>query len=118
MIVYFYSSQRNERNQFIKEVPDALYEIRIHRGSDAEFIIYENAGDTDDYEKGAFVRISLSWVESLDQLTIDDRQGSFPELIEKRQYKLIFISSQGQETTSVLYTGNKIQVVAENSSKI
>ncbi|CAF2374675.1 unnamed protein product [Rotaria sp. Silwood2] len=98
--------------QYVNEVPDAAYEIRIYRGDDANFMIYEDAGDTYDYEQGAFAFINLSWLENLAQLTIHDRQGSFPELITERQYNIIFISERGREIKTVLYTGKEIQVYA------
>ena len=96
--------------QYVNEVPNAPYEIRIYRGADTNFTIYEDAGDTYDYEKGAFALINLSWLENAGQLTIHDRQGSFPELVKERQYNIIFISNQDRETKSVDYTGKEIQV--------
>jgi alpha-D-xyloside xylohydrolase len=104
--------------QYVNEVPSAPYEIRIYRGEDSNFTIYEDAGDTYDYEQGAFALINLSWIENSGQLTIHDRQGAFPELIKERQYNIIFISKQGRETKNVVYTGQQIQVSAiENNSK-
>ncbi len=88
----------------------APYEIRVYRGADTSFTIYEDAGDSYDYEQGAYALIALSWVESAGQLTIHDRQGSFPELVKERQYNVVFISNQGRETKSVTYKGKEIQV--------
>jgi alpha-D-xyloside xylohydrolase len=98
--------------QYVNEIPNAPYEIRIYRGNDTTFTIDEDAGDTYDYEQGAFALINLSWIENLGQLTIHDRQGSFPELVEERQYDIIFISKQGRETKTVLYQGKEILVSA------
>ena len=101
--------------QYVNEVPDAPYEVRIYRGGDGTFTIYEDAGDTYEYESGAFALINLSWNESAAQLTIRDRQGSFAELVNERQYNVIFISKQGRETKSVQYTGKEIQVSASKT---
>lgn len=98
--------------QYVDEIPSAPYEIRIYRGQDGDFTIYEDAGDTYDYEQDAFVLIHLLWVEKLGQLTIFDRKGSFPELVLERQYNIIFISKQGRETKTVLYSGKQIQISA------
>jgi alpha-D-xyloside xylohydrolase len=95
-------------------VPSAPYETRIYRGPDTTFMIYEDAGDTYDYEKGAFALISLSWFEDVGQLTIHHRQSTFPELVNERQYNIIFISKQGRQMKSVLYTGKDIQITASN----
>ena len=96
--------------QYVNEIPQAPYQIRIYRGKDSSFTIYEDAGDTYDYEQGKFVLINLSWVESLGQLIIEDRQGNFPELINEREYEFIFISKQGRETKSVHYSGKRIEI--------
>ncbi|CAF3377983.1 unnamed protein product [Rotaria sp. Silwood1] len=98
--------------QYVNEVPSAAYEIRIYRGDDTNFTIYEDAGDKYDYEQGSFALIYLSWLETLGQLTIHERQGFFPELIAERQYNIIFISKQGRETKTVLYTGKEVQISA------
>lgn len=96
--------------QYVNEIPDAPYEIRIYRGSDSNFTIYEDAGDTYDYEQGAFALINLSWIENSGQLTIHDCQGSFPELVKERKYNIIFISKQYRKIKSVDYIGKDIQI--------
>ena len=98
--------------QYVDQIPQSPYQIRIYRGADGSFTIYEDAGDTYDYEQGNFALINLSWMESIGQLTIDNRQGNFPEIVQERQYDLIFISKQGRQTKSVIYTGKQIQISA------
>ncbi len=39
--------------QFVDQVPNAAYEIRVYRGADVEFTLYEDAGDGYEYENGA-----------------------------------------------------------------
>jgi alpha-D-xyloside xylohydrolase len=102
--------------QYVNEVPNAPYEIRVYRGADSNFIIYEDSGDSYDYEQGNFSLVNLSWIENTGQLTIADRDGSFPELVKERQYNIIFISKQGRQTKSVVYTGQKIQVSATTNN--
>jgi alpha-D-xyloside xylohydrolase len=96
--------------QYVDEVPDAAYEIRIYCGANAEFILYEDAGDGYDYEKGAFALVHLRWTEERRELTISARQGVFPELVKKREYRVVFISKSGSEVRSVHYSGEKMLV--------
>lgn len=98
--------------QYVDQIPQSPYQIRIYRGRDANFTIYEDAGDNYQYEQGLFALINLSWMESIAQLTIEERKGTFPEMIEERQYDLIFISKQGRLTKTVNYTGKQIQISA------
>ena len=94
-----------ETMQFVDEKPDAPYEIRVYRGADAEFTLYEDAGDGYDYENGAFALIQLFWNDDVCQLIISDRQGFFPSMTTERIYRVVFISETGLETQQVLYTG-------------
>lgn len=47
--------------QFTGEQPDAPYTIKIYPGADADFEIYEDAGDGYAYEKKAFATYRLHW---------------------------------------------------------
>jgi alpha-D-xyloside xylohydrolase len=99
-----------EPMQFVDEKPDAQYEIRIYRGADGAFTLYEDAGDGYDYERGAFALVDLSWNEASGELTIGARRGSFDGLLASREYRLIFISCRGRETRWVNYTGGELSI--------
>ncbi len=75
--------------QYVDEQPDAPYEIRIYPGADATFTIYEDDGETYNYEKGAFATIELKWNDAARTLTIGDRKGGFPELVKARKYRVV-----------------------------
>ncbi|CAF1182645.1 unnamed protein product [Rotaria magnacalcarata] len=94
--------------QYVDEVTDAPYEIRIYRGADARFTIYEDEGDNYNYEQEAFALVSLSWYESCNQLKISSRQGFFSGLVTERQYDIIFISEEGRETKTIIFKGDEL----------
>ncbi len=96
--------------QHVDEVPDAPYEIRIYRGADGGFALYEDAGDGYDYEQGGYALVPLAWNEQRSELVIGERQGSFPTLVRERDYHLIFISLLGRQTKIVRYTGQAMTV--------
>lgn len=98
-----------EPMQFVDEKPDAPYEIRIYRGADGAFTLYEDAGDGYDYERGAFALVEFSWNEARAELTIGARQGTFPGLIVSREYRLVFISGSGRESKTLNYTGATVK---------
>jgi alpha-D-xyloside xylohydrolase len=99
-----------EPMQFVDEIPDAPYEIRIYCGADGAFTLYEDAGDGYGYERGESARIRFSWNDSRNELMIGARQGSFPGLVASREYHLIFISSRGREGKTVNYAGIKVLI--------
>jgi alpha-D-xyloside xylohydrolase len=101
-----------ESMQFVDEHPTAPYEIRIYRGADGTFTLYEDAGDGYDYEHGAFALVEFFWNEALGELKIGSRQGSFPGLVASREYRLIFISGHGREIKTVNYAGSEAKISA------
>jgi alpha-D-xyloside xylohydrolase len=67
-------------------------EIRVYRGADGNFTLYEDEGDTYNYEKGTHSTIPFSWDNSSQSLTIGDRAGSFPGMLESRSLHIVFVS--------------------------
>lgn len=96
--------------QYVDEVQDAPYEVRVYCGADAEFTLYEDAGDGYDYEQGACAFVQIFWKEESGELTISARQGDFPELVREREYSVVFISAFGREVQSVRYRGERLVV--------
>jgi len=96
--------------QYVDEIPDAPYEIRIYRGADGEFTIYEDAGDGYEYEHGAFALIRLIWDDKRGELVVERRQGSFKGMVETREYNFVFISNTNRITKKAIYTGNLLRV--------
>ncbi|HKV82281.1 MAG TPA: TIM-barrel domain-containing protein, partial [Candidatus Sulfotelmatobacter sp.] len=66
-------------------------ELRIYPGADGDFTIYEDENDTYDYEKGAYATIPLHWNDAARTLTIGDRKGQFPGMLEKRSFRVVFV---------------------------
>ena len=75
--------------QYSTEKPADPIELRLYPGADGEFTIYEDENDNYDYEKGAYATISLHWDDAQQRLTIGDRQGSFPGMLEKRTFHIV-----------------------------
>jgi alpha-D-xyloside xylohydrolase len=98
--------------QYVDEVPNAPYEIRIYRGADGEFTLYEDAGDGYAYEQGACALVKLTWNEARGELVLGERQGSFPGMVESRECQLVFISDAARQTKTVRYSGQEVQVSA------
>ena len=77
--------------QFVDEVPDAPYEIRVYTGADAAFTLYEDAGDGYMYESGAYALLKLRWDEAAGALTIGAREGGFEGIEEYLETKYVAI---------------------------
>jgi len=99
-----------EAMQYVDERPEAGYEIRVYTGADADFALYEDAGDGYEYEHGAFALIRMTWSERAGVLTIAAREGGFPEMVNKREYRIIFFSESGATMRTVGYWGEELQI--------
>ena len=71
--------------------------LYIYTGADASFTLYEDAGDNYDYEQGKFSTISLSYHESTGELTIGERKGKFPGMLEKRVFHVVWVTKDSPE---------------------
>jgi alpha-D-xyloside xylohydrolase len=96
--------------QFADEIPGAPCEIRIYRGADGAFALYEDAGDGYGYERGEFALVNLSWSEARGEFLISARQGKFPGLIREREYQLVLISPTGRQNKNFRYTGSEARI--------
>jgi alpha-D-xyloside xylohydrolase len=101
-----------EAMQFADEKPEAPYEIRVYRGADGEFTIYEDAGDGYEYETGGCSTIKLTWDDQRGELTVHRRAGSFAKMTRSREYNLVFISPEQNHRLAkkIAYTGDEIKI--------
>jgi alpha-D-xyloside xylohydrolase len=104
--------------QFAAEKKWDNLEIRVYEGANGEFLLYEDEGDNYNYEKGAFSTITFSWNDAKKVLTISDRKGAFPGMIESRTFNIILVAkgkgagmdASGKFDKSVTYSGKKVSV--------
>jgi len=75
--------------EYANEKPDAPIELRVYTGADGEFTLYEDEGDNYDYEKGVYATINIRWDEQKQELTIGERKGKFPGMVEERLFRIV-----------------------------
>jgi alpha-D-xyloside xylohydrolase len=89
-------------------------ELRIYEGANGEFTLYEDENDNYNYEKGIYSTITFNWNEAKKTLTIQNRQGEFPGMLAKRQFRIVKISKSDGAAISIekeiVYTGKKTTV--------
>lgn len=66
----------------------------MYRGADGNFTLYEDENDTYHYEKGMYTTIPFHWDDAADTLTVGDRQGAFPGMLERRTFRIVFAREQ------------------------
>jgi alpha-D-xyloside xylohydrolase len=93
-------------------------EIRIYKGANGVFTLYEDENDNYNYEKGAYSTISILWNDAKNELTINDRKGSFAGMITKRKFNTVLVSEGkgvgidiAEKTEKIVsYIGKKIVI--------
>ncbi len=104
--------------QYADEKEADSIEFRIYPGADSKFTLYEDENDNYNYEKGIYATITFYWNDEKQELTIGDRKGSFPGMLEKRTFEIVLVKEghgTGIEITKnpdkvILYKGKKLTV--------
>ncbi len=106
--------------QYANESANPL-EIRVYSGASGSFKLYEDEGNTYNYEKGKYSVIPFTWNDNARQLTIGSRTGSFNGMLASRTFHIVVVGAHngtgvrlGQPNYTVHYTGAKV-VISLNS---
>ena len=78
--------------QYAEEKKWDNLDICIYEGADGEFTLYEDENENYDYENGVYSTIIFSWDDTKQTLTISERKGSFPGMLEERKFNIIKVS--------------------------
>jgi alpha-D-xyloside xylohydrolase len=93
-------------------------EIRVYPGANGKFVLYEDENDNYNYEKGVYATVTFEWDDAKKMLTISDRKGSFPGMLNERKFNMVIVGMNkgvGEKVTSqadkvITYTGKKVVV--------
>jgi alpha-D-xyloside xylohydrolase len=92
--------------------------LYIYTGADGTFTLYEDEDDNYNYEQGKYSTISFSYHESTGELTIGERKGEFPGMLDKRMFHVVWVSKDSRKgydpdrkpSCPIRYTGQTIKV--------
>jgi len=104
--------------QYAAEKAADPIELRVYRGDNGKFTLYEDENDNYNYEKGVFATIPFSWDDTAQRLTIGSRRGRFPGMLKDRTFRIVLVSKghgSGIEPATqadriVEYSGKRIDV--------
>jgi alpha-D-xyloside xylohydrolase len=104
--------------EYAAEKPADPIELRVYRGANAAFTLYEDENDTYNYEKGAYATIPIQWDEAEQTLNIGDRKGNFPGMLANREFHVVFVGDghgagigpSAQPDRIVRYSGKTVAV--------
>ncbi len=104
--------------EWATQQPEDTIELRIYPGADASFMLYEDANDNYNYEKGEYATFTFNWNDANKLLSISQRKGSFPNMLQKRIFNVVVVNENkginDKETTQpekvVHYDGKSLSV--------
>jgi alpha-D-xyloside xylohydrolase len=100
------------------EKPEDPIELRVYPGADGDFTLYEDENDGYNYEKGVYATIPMHWDDAKHALTIGDRKGEFPGMLQSRTFKVVVvgerhgagISPEDKPDQVVQYSGTELGI--------
>jgi alpha-D-xyloside xylohydrolase len=101
--------------QHTAEAQKDTIEIRVYKGADGRFELYEDEGDNYNYETGKYIIIPFIWDEKNKTLTIKDMLGGYEGCLKERTFTIVFVTAKNGVGTAesyaerqITYTGKEI----------
>jgi alpha-D-xyloside xylohydrolase len=105
--------------QYAGEKPADPITLYVYTGKDAAFTLYEDEGTNYNYEKGLYSNIPVTYKEATKTLTIGQRKGSYPGMLNQRTFNVIWISrtnalspdrKNNKPAATIQYLGEQVSV--------
>lgn len=78
--------------QWTGQITGAPVELRVYRGADGNFTLYDDAGDSYAYENGERALVPLTWDDATQTLHFGARQGSYPGMAAQTQFRIRWVA--------------------------
>ncbi len=97
--------------EYAEQRTDQPIELRVYRGSDGSFRLYDDQGDTYAYERGEHAIVPLHWDDRSAMMTIGAREGAYPGMPRQYAFRIVLVNgSKPGATKEVRYTGQEAVV--------
>lgn len=86
-----------EDMQYTNEKPDELITLYVYAGADGQFTLYEDESTNYNYEKGAYSTIPFTYNDQTRTLTIGERKGEFPGMLNQRKFNVVVVDKSNSQ---------------------
>ena len=93
--------------QYATQSVDPL-EIRIYKGQNGSFTLYEDEGDTYNYESGKYSQIAFSWNDAAGELSIGARAGTYTGMPASRTFNVVWVGANHGSGIDVTATADQV----------
>ena len=106
----------NNPLQSTKSVNEESLEVRIYKGSDGHYTLYQDEGDGYNYEQGKYSTIKFEWDDKSSTLQILTRKGTFKGMPKSIKMNLIVVNkNEGNgihqyNGRQITYTGKTLKI--------
>ncbi|MBQ8674181.1 MAG: DUF5110 domain-containing protein [Bacteroides sp.] len=90
--------------------------LYVYEGSNGSFTLYEDEDVNYNYEKGAYATIPLTYDEESRTLTIGERQGSFPGMLQERTFRIVSVSKEHPQPFDLNAKGQTVNYTGKETS--
>jgi alpha-D-xyloside xylohydrolase len=93
------------------------YELRVYPGADGSFALYDDDGETYEYEKGVYALVPIEWVDAERKLVLGEKRGLYelPSLTFKvvlvREGKGVGVREEPEPDAVLEYRGSRVERV-------
>jgi alpha-glucosidase (family GH31 glycosyl hydrolase) len=94
--------------QYVDQAVDEPLRLRIYRGADARYVLYEDDGATFAYEHGAYTRLTMHWDDAGRTLTLALAPGS--TLLPPRPRPIAVEFADGSKSRQIEFAGKPLRI--------
>ena len=95
--------------QYTDEKPADHIRLYVYQGADSEFTLYEDEGVNYNYEKGMYGMIPMEYDDETRTLTIGERKGSFPGMLEERTFTVVVVNEDKPQAFDINAKGIEVK---------
>lgn len=104
--------------QYTAEKKPAEIWLWVYAGTNGTFRLYEDEGTNNNYEKGQYATLDITYNDQARELTLGVRQGSFDGMPEERLFRVVLVSpenpvgydSKNTRFKSIRYKGKEMKI--------
>lgn len=96
--------------EYVDQVPATEITLKVYAGNDGNFALYEDDGESFDYENGKYSIIPISYNDVSKSLTISERQGEYDGMLKERVFVINYNDNGTIKTKRVDYSGKELKV--------
>ena len=96
--------------EYVDQIPATEITLKVYAGNDGSFTLYEDDGESFDYENGKYSIIPISYNDTTKSLTISERRGEYDGMLKERVFVINYNDNGTIKTTRVDYSGKELKV--------